>query len=208
MQRKHIQKEIFGWALAIFMPLIILTFLFSVVFAIATVNQQSMEPNYTKGDVLYYSRFVGAEQMPKRGDLVLFYADHRTESGILFELEQRFVDVTDRFRSLYDQKNVRYVKRVIGLPGDEIDITDGRVYINGVVLVESYVVFDKTEQGKQLYPYKVPQRMLFVMGDNRGVSEDSRAFGAIDIRSVEGIGRYRIWPPSRFGKISQIDPMQ
>jgi signal peptidase I len=71
-----------------------------------------------------------------------------------------------------------YVKRVIGLPGDSVDIRDGSVWINGQRLAENYTL-GRTEPGDRELPFKVPDKCYFVMGDNRGNSYDSRFWGCV-----------------------------
>ena len=95
-----------------------------------------------------------------------------------------------------------YIKRVIGLPGEYVYIDEnGNVYIDGNLLDESYLpngVKTKTGTFNELV---VPDGYLFVMGDNREYSMDSRAFGCIPIEKVEGRVLCRIWPFSKFGMV-------
>ena len=94
------------------------------------------------------------------------------------------------------------LKRVIGIEGDIIDIKeDGTVYVNGTELDESYVNEKSLGICDIKLPYQVPDNRIFVMGDNRTGSTDSRVFGCIPLSKVEGRVKYRIWPLNRFGKI-------
>lgn len=199
MKKKWV-REAGSWLLCIAGPLLSVMVLTSTVFAITTVNQESMQPGLVQGDVLYCSRAVGVGRPPAYGDVVLFYADGRLRSGFLSDLGERFADLSDTFRSLTDRRNIRYVKRVIGLPGDEIDIVDGRVVRNGEVLDEPFVRGDTLRKGMTV-PVVVPDGALFLLGDNREFSRDSREIGMIDIRSVEGIARVQLWPPADLGRI-------
>ena len=99
---------------------------------------------------------------------------------------------------------VPYIKRVIGLPGDHIELKDGRVYVNGSVIDEPYVY---TENGvrQSTDPFAgapsewlVPQGQLFVMGDHRHDSSDSRTFGPVDVSHVIGRAWLRYWPIDAF----------
>jgi signal peptidase I len=92
----------------------------------------------------------------------------------------------------------RLIKRVIGLPGETIRIDDGAVWIDGVRLDEPYVK-GSTYPSTLEMPYRIPPDSVFVMGDNRERSLDSRALGAIPLSSIEGKVDVRIWPFSRFG---------
>ena len=101
-----------------------------------------------------------------------------------------------------DVNKVSYIKRVIGLPGDHIEIKDGNVYRNGEKLEEEYLREVKTETQEEEYSdVIVPENTIYVMGDNREQSKDSRSFGCIPYDRVNGYIVCRIWPFSRFGSI-------
>lgn len=90
-----------------------------------------------------------------------------------------------------------YIKRIIGLPGDTVAIHDGSVYINGKRLNEPYLRSDTLWQGSVARtPIKVPEDSVFVMGDNRDNSSDSRVFGPVAISSIIGKAWLAYWPPS------------
>jgi signal peptidase I len=98
------------------------------------------------------------------------------------------------------------IKRVIGLPGDRIAIANGHVYVNQHQLVEPYVEPDRpTQQGNLkcllTAPCVVPAKDVFVMGDNRPASYDSRYFGPIPESSIVGRAFFRIWPLNRLGSL-------
>jgi len=87
------------------------------------------------------------------------------------------------------------IKRVIGLPGEKVEVRDGKVFINDVPLSEPYL--DKTMRG-QYPPTIIPKDTIFVMGDNRNNSNDSRSFGPVAIKDVVGRAWLRYWPLSDF----------
>jgi signal peptidase I len=89
------------------------------------------------------------------------------------------------------------IKRVVGLPGDTIEAKDGVVYIDGKALEEGYLVDGVTTE--TLPRQEVPAGHVFVMGDNRGDSADSRVFGAIDEDTIVGRAFVRVWPLSNLG---------
>lgn len=89
-----------------------------------------------------------------------------------------------------------YVKRVIGLPGDEILLKDNRVFVNGILLPEPYLI-NKNDIQYVNSSYKVPENKLFVMGDNRNNSRDSREFGFIDKSNVIGKVFFTYYPFNR-----------
>jgi len=102
-----------------------------------------------------------------------------------------------------------FIKRVIGLPGDRVDLQDGFVIVNGVQLDEPYVFLrggkpDPTEpRGAGADSWLVADGTLFVLGDHRSASEDSRVFGPIDVSSVLGRALLRYWPLDTFGTLDR-----
>ena len=97
-----------------------------------------------------------------------------------------------------------YIKRVIALPGEHVEIKNGKVYINGQELEEDYlqpgIVTDVTVG---FYDFVVPENYVFAMGDNRNHSTDCRAFGCIPLEKIESKVWIRIWPLNVFGKIDK-----
>lgn len=165
-------KNILEWVkdilIAVAIAALILVFLKPIV-----VQQQSMEPNFHGGDYLITSRqayrLFGE---PERGDVIVFKSELLTDEG-----EEKCL-----------------IKRIIGLPGDVVEIKDGYVYINGEEIDEPYV----KEQGLSgdMEALTVPQNELFVMGDNRAVSEDSRSprVGTISEDTIVGKVIVRLYP--------------
>lgn len=93
------------------------------------------------------------------------------------------------------------VKKEIGLPGDIINIKDGKVYINGQIYNEPYIM-GKTLPNDLTYPVTLKNNEYFVMGDNREVSLDSRIFGPVDIDRIEAKAVLRVWPLNKLGNLS------
>jgi signal peptidase I len=165
-------KNILDWVkdivIAVIIAGIILIFLKPIV-----IQQHSMEPNFQPGDYVITSRqaytLFGTEE---RGDIIVFKSSLTDEEG--------------------NEKNL--IKRIIGLPGDTIAIKEGYVYINGEKIDEPYVA----EQGVsgEMDEITVPEGELFVMGDNRAVSQDSRSeeVGTISEDSIIGKVIIRLYP--------------
>ncbi len=155
-----------------------------IVFVIQSfwIPSGSMEPNFYRGDrISAYKLFYDIENV-QRGDVIIFK----------FPLDPR--------------KN--FIKRVIGLPGDEIDVRDKKVYVNGKLLNEPYVVhkdpwickdrsYERYHIRDQYGPIKVPSDSLFMMGDNRDSSDDSRFWGFVPAENIIGEAFLRYWPPWR-----------
>jgi signal peptidase I len=108
-------------------------------------------------------------------------------------------------------QGVPFIKRVIGLPGDQVQLKDGLVYVNGAALVEPYIyVANGRSQDTDPNPggpneWLVPSGQLLVMGDHRQDSSDSRTFGPVEISHIIGRAWLRYWPASKFGPVARRD---
>jgi signal peptidase I len=97
-----------------------------------------------------------------------------------------------------------YIKRIIGLPGDTVEVQNSTVFVNGQSLHEDFP-HNPIPIGSYMPPVTVADGQLFVMGDNRPNSSDSRAFGPISQELVVGQGWLRIWPLDKFGLVEHED---
>ena len=136
------------------------------------VKQSSMEPNFHDRDYLFVSKQAYRFDEPQRGDVVVFDSSLVDEEG------------NDKL----------LIKRIIGLPGEKLDIIDEKVYINDVMLDETYTM-DGTTYG-DITDLVIPDGKYFCMGDNRDVSIDSRdpAVGCVDERQLVGKVFFRLFP--------------
>lgn len=99
-----------------------------------------------------------------------------------------------------------YIKRVIGLPGETLQVRDGAVYINGEQLEEPYIAEGITDCGEPTCPeVQIPEGRVFVMGDNRQNSSDSRVFGTIPVEAVIGKAMFTYWPVGEIGLVPHYD---
>lgn len=194
IQKKRQIKEVMSWVIHILSAIIIAGIMQSQVFALTTVNQRSMENTLVEGDVLILDKLSYCFKNPKRGDIIVFLEKEETRSVIKrFDIFWR--DVKGQFNKT--PRNDRLIKRVVAVEGDEIEIRDGIVYVNGIKQSEDYV--DTYTPGE--VHTVVPEGYIYVLGDNRENSKDSRLFGPISMEKVEGRAVFRLFPLKKFGKI-------
>ncbi len=201
-KKGSIIKEILDWILLIVIAIFITSIIHSQFFALTEVNMESMLDTLEPGDRLIMSKLSFVSSEPTRGDIIIFLKDEPVD-GILGRFSIYFSDISLKFKK--DFRANRLIKRVIAIPGDTVEIVDNVLYINDKVQDESYARIDPYENkvvNGQMNKIVVPPGKLFVLGDNRGWSVDSRAFGLIDRSWVEGKAIFRIAPLSKFGKIN------
>ena len=131
------------------------------------VDGESMKPTLSNGERLFVNKFIYRFNSPERGDIVVF-----TPSG---------------------NENKMYIKRIIGLPGEEVLIEDGTTYIDGKPLEEDYI---NEKPIRNSGPYEIPEEKYFVLGDNRNQSADSRysQVGFVSDDSISGKAFWVYWP--------------
>lgn len=187
--------EAFKWSLVVIISIFIALVLRAYVFEWVVVEGPSMENTLYSRQVLFVNKIRYNFVTPKKGDIVVFEVSEGTLDYIPIAKDIPFIS------SLIPPKNeIDYIKRVIGLPGDEIDIINGSVYINGDKQKEPYTKGFTIKHSFEL-PCTVPENKVFVMGDNREVSKDSRQFGFVDIDKIKGKAVFRIRPLKEFGSI-------
>ena len=159
----------------------------------------SMENQLEVGDRIVVSKLSYRLHGIHRGDIVVFdepptlRAGRELDNGDDDVLPVRVVRAVLEGLNVVRPKQTEYVKRVIGLPGDTVVAREGSVYVNGRLLVEPYLQAG-TRTSLLEDPVTVPDDHLFVLGDNRGGSHDSRFFGPIAVDDVVGRVVVRIWP--------------
>ena len=177
--------------------LLIKTFLLQAFF----IPSPSMEPTLVEGDRVLVEKVSYWFGGPSRGDVVVF---ERRLPGLTgsdeVDDESVFSDVRNAFRELFGfptEGEQDFIKRVIGVEGDTVEGRDGDVLVNGEPIEEDYLP-DGLET-EPFQPIDVPEDMIFVLGDNRGDSDDSRNFGPVPVENVVGRAFVLVWPPSGFG---------
>ena len=180
--RKSFLREIRSIGVTIIGSIILVSIINTKVFAMAKVQQSSMENTLHSGEKLFIDKLSYSFTAPKRGDIIIFLKDE--EKGNLIEESYTYIKGIISLNNITDNR-IRYVKRVIGIPGDEINIESGNVYVNGEKLNEDYIK-GETYEREISFPLKVGEDEIFVLGDNREGSRDSRDFGTVKIEQVEG----------------------
>ena len=176
--------------IAFAIALLIKTFLLQAFY----IPSASMEPTLTNGDRVLVEKVSYRFGGPDRGDVVVF--ERQVDFTTPEEDDSFAEDITDGLKSLFGfptEGTQDFIKRVMAVSGDTIEGRDGVVYVNGEAVPEPYLPTG-TQTGD--FPaYVVPEGEIFVMGDNRGNSDDSRSAGGIPESDVVGRAFVLIWPP-------------
>lgn len=204
IKEKSLVREIFEWVVCLLIAFVIAILVRYYLFTPTLVKQTSMTPTILDGERVLINRVVRTFNLPLyRGDIITFEKPVRTIDGCGVYDERH--GLWDFFlHDVIEVTKVSFIKRVIGLAGDHVEIKDGNVYVNDQKLSEVYLNGVKTPVAAGDYHnIVVPEGYIFVMGDNREGSSDSRKFGCIPLEKVEGRVTYRIWPLTKFGAIDK-----
>jgi len=157
------------------------------------IPSASMEPQLREGDRVIVSRTAYRLHDVHRGDIVVFPSPRAVpdEDGFV---ERWGKDALEAL-ALRDPGEGELIKRVVGLPGETISAAGGRVVVDGRVVREPYLPEGVATQ--DFGPVLIPDGHVFVLGDNRGNSSDSRVIGTVEVDAIVGRAIARIWPPGR-----------
>src|SRR5271156_1991128 len=174
----QLRRELRGWtrdlAVELGLAFVIIIFLYQPV----KVEGTSMAPLLSDQERIFINKFVYRFEPIERGDVVVFWYP------------------LDRSKS--------FIKRVVGLPGETIELRRGHLFLDSRELAESYVpasFFDGSSYG----PLQIPANGYFVMGDHRDSSNDSRMFGAVSREFIYGKAVFAYWPVDHFGSITTVE---
>lgn len=204
-------KNALEWTYCIIIAIIIALAVKYFVGTPTVVRQTSMNNTLKEGQRLWLNRWVRTINGEYEfGEIVTFEAPSTTYPALMeinydypiaiYEFEPEGLWQKFSYYVLETSKT-SYIKRVIGVEGDHIKIENGKVYRNGSILQEDYVPSGTVTDGKTYSDVIVPENCVFVMGDNREHSTDSRDFGCVPIDKIESRVAFRFWPLNKFGKI-------
>lgn len=146
------------------------------------VKGNSMYPNFYDGEYLLTDKISYRLNQPRRGEVIIFKAPKNED---------------------YD-----YIKRIIGLPGETVKISNGKVWVNGNLLKEYYLPADSQTFGGNFWQegqaLPIPANQYFVMGDNRNHSSDSRDWGPVPKENIIGKAWFRYWPLKQIGLLPKV----
>ena len=215
MEKNNRFHNVIEWVICIIIAIVLAVIFRYFIGTPTIVKMKSMYPTLEEGDRLWINRWARTvKSIPEREDIITFeepsklsyteseidvnnpIAKYNKKSGLNWFINN-FLEIGKR----------SYIKRVIALPGEHVEIKEGKVYINGQELDEDYLidgVSTTVTKNNLEYGYDnfvVPENYIFAMGDNRNNSKDCRNFGCIPLEKVEGIVSARIWPFNKLGKI-------
>jgi signal peptidase I len=178
--------------LALLLAILLKTFVVQAFF----IPSESMEPALLPGDRVLVTKVLDE---PSRGDVIVF-ADPQGRPGPDRGIVGGFVHWLVEAVGIARPEDEDFIKRVIGLPGETIEISRDVVYVDGEPLTEPYLTPAARDAMSEFGLVRVPDDALFVMGDNRGNSDDSRgSLGFVPLDKVIGRAFLIVWPPSRMG---------
>lgn len=204
--KNKVIREILDWIVCIVIAYILYLIINYFFGTVSGVKQSSMYPTAKQGDKVVIARRVIKPKELERGQIVtleapLFGAGLEIKDNIA--LYPDYEGITNFAYRIMGIGKKSYIKRVIALEGEHIYISEeGTVYINDEPLEEDYLADNViTIRSGDFYDLTVPKGCVFVMGDNREESADSRTFGCVPIDKIEGNVVCRIWPLNKIGKL-------
>lgn len=211
-------KDVLEWIECIVIAIVLALLIKYYIGTPTVVQMSSMWPTLESGDRLLLNRIPRTKkEAPKRGDIITFeqpsdlYIDSQEAdmNNPVAVYDYNPTNIFSKFTYyVLEWGKTSYIKRAIGLPGEHVQIANGKVYINGEELDESSYLKDNVYTdgfGGIFTDIVVPEGYIFAMGDNRTGSSDCRRFGCIPIEKIEGKVTMRFWPFNKFGTIKKAE---
>ncbi len=206
-------REILEWIYCIVIALVLAMVFRYFIGTPTIVKMESMKPTLEQNQRLWLNRWGRTtHKLPQRGQIITFEEPAKLEYSAT-EIEENKSNPVAKYnetngvewfiKNFLEIGKRSYIKRVIALPGEHVQIKEGKVYINEQQLDEPYlqsgIVTDLLGNGFD--DFTVPENCVFAMGDNRNHSTDCRAFGCIPLEKIESTVAIRIWPLDKWGKV-------
>lgn len=193
MSENALTKEILSWIKSIGIALALAVLINVFVFEMTGVDGDSMNPTLEHGDRLFAVKINQVfKNIPKHGSIVIVDGNTMKDRTLIDEIKDSAIVSTILRRKNRDL----LIKRVIGVPGDVLEFRDNRLYRNGELLEEDYINEEMIMGNETI---KVPEDHVFVMGDNRNNSKDSRAIGPVPLKNVRAKVLIRLYPFNKIG---------
>lgn len=205
-----ISKEIIEWSFCILLAIVIALTTRYYIITSTVIKQSSMYPTLKENQRIIISRTKRiTKSQYQAGDIITFEAPSKIKQGAEVDVSNPVAIYNYEPQGLMNKlvyyvlelNKISYIKRVIGIAGDRVQIKDGKVYVNGEELKEEYLPEGTTTKTVYYNDVIVPEGCVYVMGDNRDQSMDSRTFGCIPLEKVEGKVILRYWPLNAFGGV-------
>lgn len=206
VDKKAVIKEVLEWTYCIVIAVALALLIRYFIGTPTVVKQSSMYPTLKQNQRLVLNRLYRTfHDTPERGDIITFEAPSQSvATGVKAVYDNEPQNVFEKFcYYVLEVNKMSYIKRVVALPGEHVQIMDGKVYINGEELKEDYLQENVVTEAKSTYltDFTVPDGYVFAIGDNREYSGDCRAFGCIPFEKIESKVWIRFWPFDLFGKV-------
>jgi len=185
ISKEKLKREVKEWLHAIIVALVLTLILRAFVIQAFKIPSESMYPTLKKGDKLFVNKFIYRFREPQRWEIIVFKYPEEPKKD--------------------------FIKRLIGLPGEEVEIRDGKIYINGdspppPAEIADTVYYNQPPFGARGQKVRVPPDAYFALGDNSLSSRDSRYWGFVPRKYLVGKAFVRWWPPRRMGRLDRILP--
>lgn len=201
-KKRSVGREIWEWVYTLAIAIAIAMLIKGFIFDIVRVDGASMFPTLVNNDRLIVTK-IGYS--PKQGDIIILDSNYREREAYYDRLavskdkeKLSGVDKLFTYKDLpLDLKKKYYVKRIIAMPGQTVDLVDGKVFVDGSPLDEPYYSGETASIDPTVeYPVTVEDNCVFVMGDNRNHSKDSRSseLGQVPYEAILGKSQIRVWP--------------
>lgn len=206
VDKKAVIKEVLEWTYCIVIAVALALLIRYFIGTPTVVKQSSMYPTLKQNQRLVLNRLYRTfHDTPERGDIITFEAPSQSvATGVKAVYDNEPQNVFEKFcYYVLEVNKMSYIKRIVALPGEHVQIMDGKVYINGEELKEDYLQENVVTEAKSIYltDFIVPDGYVFAIGDNREYSGDCRAFGCIPFEKIESKVWIRFWPFDLFGKV-------